>query len=188
MSREQPSEVAKQEERVEQKRPESAEARESSAIAAPSCMQATGTSIHPRPNTSPQHGSQHATTANPPRCPNTAPKIGPMPFVHHSSQHTATANPPRRSNTARKTFGPMLSPFVPAPTPCHRQPTAPPQHGTQDLDRPPTSTLPQNGTPTPCHVVQHPADPPCPFKAARMAQPPPTPTPPRHSAQHPATH
>ncbi|KAH9009244.1 hypothetical protein EDB84DRAFT_1446385 [Lactarius hengduanensis] len=112
----------------------------SRAIAAPSCTRATGTSIRPHP--------QHTTTANLPRRPNTARKIGPMPFVHHSSQHTATANPPRCSNTARKTFGPMLSPFVPAPTPRHCQPTAPPQHGTQDLDRPPTTTPPQNGTPT----------------------------------------
>ncbi|KAH9024101.1 hypothetical protein EDB85DRAFT_1894485 [Lactarius pseudohatsudake] len=161
--------------------------RQSPAIAAPSCTRATVTSIRPRPNTSPQHGSQHATTANPPHRPNTAPKIGPMPFVHHGSQHAATANPPRCSNTARKTFGPMLSPFVPAPTPHHHQPTAPPQHGTQDLDRPPTSTPPQNGTLTPRHVAQHPVDPPCPFKAARTAQPPPTPTPPRHGTQHPTT-
>ncbi|KAH9020413.1 hypothetical protein EDB84DRAFT_1565702 [Lactarius hengduanensis] len=66
----------------------------------------------------------------------------------------ATANPPRRPNTARKTFGRMnmishsctRATSIPAPTPRHRQPTAPPQHGTQDLDRQPTTTPPQHGT------------------------------------------
>ncbi|KAH9027903.1 hypothetical protein EDB85DRAFT_1892802 [Lactarius pseudohatsudake] len=76
-------------------------------------------------------------------------------------------------------------PFIPAPTPRHRKPTTPPQHGMQDLDRPPTSTPPQNGTLTPHHVAQHPANPPCPFKAAHTAQPPPTPMPPQHVCNTP---
>ncbi|KAH9034433.1 hypothetical protein EDB84DRAFT_1438142 [Lactarius hengduanensis] len=115
------------------------------------------------------------------------------PFVHHGSQHAATANPPRRFNTARKTFGPM--PIRPCPNtpppPTHR--ASPTRHA---RPRPPThlhaapkrqSDTARNDTPTPRHVAQHPADPPCPFKAARTAQPPPTPTPPRHGAQDPAT-
>ncbi|KAH9164646.1 hypothetical protein EDB89DRAFT_2247095, partial [Lactarius sanguifluus] len=53
-------------------------------------------------------------------------------------------------------------PFVPAPTP--RQPTPPPQHGTQ---RPATRNAPSTRHATP--------------------QQPPTPTPPRHGAQHPIT-
>ncbi|KAH9026448.1 hypothetical protein EDB85DRAFT_2149184 [Lactarius pseudohatsudake] len=126
---------------------------------------------------------QHLATANPLRHPNTACKtFGPMPFVHHGSQHTTTANPPRCFNTARKTFGPIPI------HPCPNTPPPPTQHlpntarKTLTAHPPPhcpkrQSDTARNGTPTPCHVTQHPADPPCPFNVAHTAQPPPTPTP-----------
>ncbi|KAH9017921.1 hypothetical protein EDB84DRAFT_1566634 [Lactarius hengduanensis] len=130
-------------------------------------------------------------TLPPPTC-RAAPTrhVSPMPFVHHGSQHATTANPPHRFNTAHKTFGPMLNPFVPAPTPRHRQPTAPPQHGTQDLDHPPTSTPPQNGNLTWRATAPRPPatsrntpptrHAPSTRHAWLSQQPPPTPTPPRH--------
>ncbi|KAH9006736.1 hypothetical protein EDB86DRAFT_2823965 [Lactarius hatsudake] len=87
------------------------------------------------------------------------------PFVHVSClhlslpQYAATANPPRRPNTARKTFDPM--PFAHAfragePLPSrHRQPTALPQHNTQDLHCQPTTTPPQHGRQRPATPNPH---------------------------------
>ncbi|KAH9026725.1 hypothetical protein EDB85DRAFT_2174745 [Lactarius pseudohatsudake] len=44
---------------------------------------------------------------------------------------------------------------IPAPTPRHCQHTAPPQHGTQDLYRQPTTTPPQHGTQRPATADPH---------------------------------
>ncbi|KAH9163197.1 hypothetical protein EDB89DRAFT_1912859 [Lactarius sanguifluus] len=162
------------------------------AIAAPLCMRAT--SIRPHPNTPLRHGSQHATTANPPGRPNTAHKtFGPINKISHchSLVHTSHLHfipAPTRSHrqpTAPPQHGTqdlwpnaIPPPFVPAPTP--RQPTVPPQHGTQDLDRQPTTMPPQHG-------MQRPTTRNAPSMRHATPQQPPTPMPPQHGTRYPAT-
>ncbi|KAH8983093.1 hypothetical protein EDB86DRAFT_2834103, partial [Lactarius hatsudake] len=62
-------------------------------------------------------------------------------------RHPATANPLRRPNTAFCAGEPLPS--------RHRQPTAPPQHDTQDLHCQPTTTPPQHGRQRPATPNPH---------------------------------
>ncbi|KAH8986675.1 hypothetical protein EDB86DRAFT_2832631 [Lactarius hatsudake] len=83
-----------------------------------------------------------------------APTHRPDMATRRHRQHAATANPPRRPNTARKTFDPIYKISKPLPS-RHRQPTAPPQHDTQDLHCQPTTTPPQHGRQRPATPNPH---------------------------------
>ncbi|KAH9166206.1 hypothetical protein EDB89DRAFT_1910829 [Lactarius sanguifluus] len=150
------------------------------AIATPLCTRTT--SIRPHPNTPLRHGSQHATTANPLGHPNTARKtFSPINKISHSTSIRPCPNTPpthRATPTRHATPHDPPCPFnatrnAPATTNPHTTPTwrATPRH---------LPTHHHANTPPP--LTRH-----APSTQHATPQQPPTPTPPQHSAQHPAT-
>ncbi|KAH9009995.1 hypothetical protein EDB84DRAFT_1570881 [Lactarius hengduanensis] len=152
---------------------------------------------------------QHPATANPPRRPNTARKTStanPPPRRPNTARNATpplTPTPPRHArNIPPSADSRHADPTWHAKTPPRRarpyRPATPLQRGTQGPShhRPPRhpATRQLTATPRPRHRrpatspqrgAQHPTDPPRLFNVARKAPAiPPTPTPPRHDAQH----